>query len=83
MVRNPESAPQVLDNKAVQALKEQRAKLEAEYAQNLSTFKPEFPRMVQLKAQIDESGAMEIARLRGARPALPTVCCAGCATTPR
>lgn len=57
VVRNPESAPQVLDNKAVQALKEQRAKLEAEYAQNLSTFKPEFPRMVQLKAQIDDLNA--------------------------
>jgi capsular exopolysaccharide synthesis family protein len=54
VARNPESAPQVLDSKAVQALKEQRAKLEAEYTQNLSTFKPEFPRMVQLKTQIDD-----------------------------
>ncbi|MCB2018617.1 MAG: hypothetical protein KDF54_14075, partial [Hydrogenophaga sp.] len=53
VVRNPESAPQVLDSKAIEALKEQRAKLEAEYTQNLTTFKPEFPRMVQLKAQID------------------------------
>lgn len=50
----PESAPGVLDNKAVQAYKEQRARLEAEYAKNLAVFKPEFPAMQQARAQIDE-----------------------------
>lgn len=52
--QNPESAPQVFANVAIQTYKEQKAKLEAEYAKNLSVFKPEFPAMVQAKAQIDE-----------------------------
>jgi len=51
---NPESAPQVLESKTVQALKEQRAKLQAEYADLLRIYKPGFPKMQQLKAQIDE-----------------------------
>ncbi|MFW5330335.1 GumC family protein [Hydrogenophaga sp. ZJX-1] len=52
--RNPDSAPQALDNAAIQAYKEQKAKLEAEYAKNLATYKPEFPTMVQARAQIGE-----------------------------
>ena len=52
--QNPESAPQVFANVAIQTYKEQKARLEAEYAKNLSVFKPEFPAMVQAKAQIDE-----------------------------
>ena len=51
---NPDSAPQVLDNKAIQTYKEQKAQLDAEYAKNLSLYKPGFPIMVQLKAQMDE-----------------------------
>ncbi|MEO5607087.1 MAG: Wzz/FepE/Etk N-terminal domain-containing protein, partial [Polaromonas sp.] len=51
---NPESAPQVLDSKTVQAYKEQRAKVEAEYLTNLAVYKPEFPKMLQLKSQINE-----------------------------
>lgn len=51
---NPESAPQVLENKTVQTYKEQRAKVEAEYLQNMTTYKPEFPKMVQLRAQMTE-----------------------------
>lgn len=51
---SPESAPRVLDNLAVQAYKEQKAKLEAEYAKNLAVFKPDFPSMLQAKAQINE-----------------------------
>lgn len=51
---NPESAPRVLDNAAIQTYKEQKAKLDAEYAKNLSVYKPGFPVMVQLKAQIDD-----------------------------
>ena len=51
---SPESAPQVLESKTVQLYKEQKAKLEAEYLTNLSIYKPEFPKMLQLKAQITE-----------------------------
>jgi succinoglycan biosynthesis transport protein ExoP len=50
----PESAPSVLDNLAIQTYKEQRARLEAEYAKNLAVFKPNYPAMVQAKSQIDE-----------------------------
>ncbi|NWF44256.1 polysaccharide biosynthesis tyrosine autokinase [Hydrogenophaga sp. D2P1] len=52
--RNPDSAPQALENLAIQAYKEQKAQLEAEYAKNLATYKPEFPTMVQARAQIGE-----------------------------
>jgi len=51
---NPESAPQVLESKTVQTYKEQKAKLESEYLTNLAVYKAEFPKMVQLKAQISE-----------------------------
>jgi capsular exopolysaccharide synthesis family protein len=50
----PESSPQVLENKPIQTLKEQRARMQAEY-QDLSTiYKPAFPKMQQLQAGIDE-----------------------------
>jgi capsular exopolysaccharide synthesis family protein len=51
---NPESATLVIESKAVQTYKDQKAKLEAEYVTNLAVFKPEFPKMVQLKTQINE-----------------------------
>ena len=51
---NPESAPQAVTNQAIRAYKEQRALLEAEYAKNLALYKPEYPAMVQARAQIAE-----------------------------
>lgn len=57
VLRNPESAQAALESKTIQAYKEQKAKLEGEYLSNLSTFKPEFPKMQQLKAQIAEVDA--------------------------
>lgn len=51
---NPESAFQVLDSKTVQVYKEQMAKVEAEYLTSLAVYKPEFPKMLQLKTQINE-----------------------------
>jgi capsular exopolysaccharide synthesis family protein len=54
MQRNPGSAPAVFDNKTISAFKEQRAKLQVEYQENLRIFKPDFPKMQQLKAQITE-----------------------------
>jgi capsular exopolysaccharide synthesis family protein len=57
VMRNPESAPQVLASTAVQALRERRATLESEYAQNIAGSKPEFPKMVQLRAQIEDTTA--------------------------
>lgn len=54
---NPESALRTFESKTVISLKEHKAKLELEYQQNLRVYKPEFPKMQQLKAQIMEAEA--------------------------
>jgi len=57
----------MLGTSSVGVLQQQRAGLEGQYQQKLQTFKPDYPEMVQLKAQIDainrEIGA-EMGRLR-------------------
>jgi succinoglycan biosynthesis transport protein ExoP len=57
----------MLGTSSVGALQQQRAGLQGQYQQKLQTFKPDYPEMVQLKAQIDainrEIGA-EMGRLR-------------------
>jgi len=55
---NPESATQVLESRTVQIYKEQKAKLEAEYQTNLAVYKPEFPKMLQFRAQINDLDAL-------------------------
>ena len=52
--RNPEAATAISDNKTIQTYKEQRAKLQIEYQENLRIYKPEFPKMLQIKAQLAE-----------------------------
>ncbi len=52
--RNPDNVAAVVENKSVQSYKEQRAKLQIEYQQNLRIYKPDFPKMLQIKAQIAE-----------------------------
>lgn len=54
---NPDSARQVLDNRAIQELKLVRSRLDAEYQQNAKIYKDDFPRMQQLRAQINEIDA--------------------------
>jgi capsular exopolysaccharide synthesis family protein len=49
------SIPEVLQNPTVQRLSEQRAVLNAEYQQKLSVYQPDYPEMVQLRAQIEEA----------------------------
>lgn len=51
---NPGSSPQMLDNKAMAALREQRTKLQVEYQDNLRIYKPAFPKMQQLASAIAE-----------------------------
>ena len=46
--------PQILDDVAIRALRQQRAGLMADYQNKLSTFKPDYPDMQRLKAQINE-----------------------------
>jgi len=51
---DPESSPQVLESRSIQALKEQRAKMQAEYEDLSPIYKPMFPKMQQMRASIDE-----------------------------
>jgi len=51
---NPESSPQMRDNKSMAALREQRTKLQVEYQDLLRVYKPAFPKMQQIKASIEE-----------------------------
>ena len=55
--KNPDNVAMVGENKTVQSYKEQKAKLEIEYQQNLRIYKPDFPKMQQIKAQITEVDA--------------------------
>ena len=60
---------QVLESKIIQDLKQTKAKLEAEYQENLSTYKPAYPTMVQLRGQIKQVDAMineEVGNIRAA-----------------
>jgi polysaccharide biosynthesis transport protein len=53
--RNPDSAAIGQDGKTVLGvLKERKAQLELEYQQNLRIYKPDFPKMTQIRAQISE-----------------------------
>ncbi|QJW83705.1 hypothetical protein HK414_05600 [Ramlibacter terrae] len=55
--RNPEATAAVTESKSVLAFKQRKAELEIEYQQNLRIYKPEFPKMQQIKAQITETDA--------------------------
>jgi succinoglycan biosynthesis transport protein ExoP len=46
--------PQLLDDSAIKTLRAQRAALMADYQNKLSTFKPDYPDMMRLKAQINQ-----------------------------
>jgi len=61
---SPDDARQVLENRTIQVYKEQRAKLDADYQDNLKVFKDSFPKMQQLRARIndlDEKIKLEVA----------------------
>ena len=51
---NPDSLPVIQENRPLQALKQNKAKLEAEYQESLAVYKPAFPKMQQLQGQIAE-----------------------------
>ena len=46
--------PQILEDGAIKALRTQRAALMADYQNKLSTFNPDYPDMLRLKAQMNE-----------------------------
>lgn len=49
--------PQILNDGAIQALRSKRATLATDYQEKLATFKPAYPDMRRLKAQIDQIDA--------------------------
>lgn len=57
MKRNPEASIAVVENKTIQAYKERRARLQGEYQENLRIYKPDFPKMQQIQAQIADIDA--------------------------
>jgi succinoglycan biosynthesis transport protein ExoP len=66
---NPDSLPVIQENRALQAAKLNKAKLEAEYQENLAIYKPAFPKMQQLKGQIAEVDSQINAELATVRKA--------------
>lgn len=54
MRKTPDTARQVLDSKTIQDYKSQRSKLDAEYEQSAKIYKDDFPKMQQLRAQIND-----------------------------
>jgi GumC protein len=48
------SLPQVISNPLIQQLRAEQVRLNAEYQQKLSTFKPDYPEMQRLKSQMTE-----------------------------
>lgn len=61
--------PEVLNNPTIQRLKETKAKLEADYQDGLKVYKPGYPKMLQLEAQIGQVQAKideEVGNVRAA-----------------
>ena len=49
--------PQILNDKSIAALREKRAILASDYQEKLAMFKPDYPDMRRLKAQIAQFDA--------------------------
>tara|TARA_R110002124_G_scaffold55108_2_gene156044 strand:- start:3684 stop:5930 length:2247 start_codon:yes stop_codon:yes gene_type:complete len=64
------SLPDVFQNPAIQNMMRDRATLQAQYQQNSTRYRPEFPEMVQLKAQIDELDQQINTMARGIRESI-------------
>jgi hypothetical protein len=54
-IGNVGSTDGVLGNTFVQKMKERQAELQTEYEKNLDIYKPDYPKMVQLRQQINET----------------------------
>lgn len=61
----PDTAKQVLESRTIEAYKTQRQKLDAEYQESAKLFKDDFPKMRQLKAQMDDLDAKIKAEVDG------------------
>jgi polysaccharide biosynthesis transport protein len=61
----PDTAKQVLESRTIEAYKAQRQKFDAEYQESAKLFKDDFPKMRQLKAQMDDLDAKINAEVQG------------------
>lgn len=50
-----EGLPEVMENATVQSLKDRKSKLEADYQEGLKVYKPAYPKMQQIKSQVEET----------------------------
>lgn len=64
------SLPDVFQNPAIQSMMQDRATLQAQYQENSTRYRAEFPEMVQLKAQIDELDLQINTMARGIRDSI-------------
>jgi capsular exopolysaccharide synthesis family protein len=62
--------PDVLGNPAVQALQARKAQLETDYQDKLKIYKPDFPAMTQIRAQIDETDKQIAAQVANIKESL-------------
>lgn len=65
-----EALPEAMENKTLQALKERKAKLEADYQENLKIYKPAYPKMQQLQTQIAETQEVIAGELQNIRSSI-------------
>ncbi len=61
----PDTAKQVLESRTIEAYKAQRAKLDAEYQENSKVYKEDFPKMRQIKAQVEDLDAKITSEIQG------------------
>jgi succinoglycan biosynthesis transport protein ExoP len=64
--------PEVLGNASVQALQAHKSQLESDYQDKLKIYKPDFPAMVQIKAQIDSTDQQIQAQVANIKQSLKT-----------
>ena len=62
--------PEVLQSPTIQSLRQSKAQLQAQYQDKLSVYKPDYPAMVQMKAQIDEIDRQIQAEIRAIRSSI-------------
>ena len=64
---NPDTLKAVQESRTIQSLKESKAKLDAEYQENLKIYKPAFPKMQALQGQVAEVDRQLAAELQEIR----------------
>lgn len=66
------SVPDILSDPTIQALRQQRAQLLAQYVDQLKVYKPDYPQMLQLKARMDDINQQIVMAANTIRASLKT-----------